>query len=58
MANRIKTPCAKRTARKCKSARKSCKYVKTDKRSYCRKRKNRGTRKTEKKTKMTNMLFA
>ena len=45
MARSIKTPCRGRKISKCKSAKKSCSYVKTQKRRFCRKRKNATRRK-------------
>ena len=40
MANRLKSPCKKRTYRKCKQAPRSCNYTKhTKRRAHCRKRK-------------------
>lgn len=41
MAARLKTPCKRRTMRKCKSARRSCKVASGSKRTYCRTAKNR-----------------
>lgn len=32
--------CRKRTAKKCKSAKKSCSYARGSQRSFCRKRRN------------------
>ena len=44
MASRVtnlKYPCRKRTVRRCKWAKKSCRVVDTAKRTYCRKTRNR-----------------
>lgn len=38
---KLKTPCKRRTIRKCKSARKSCKIARGSQRTYCRTAKNR-----------------
>ena len=38
---KIKTPCKKRTMRKCKDARKSCKFASGPMRRFCRTAKNR-----------------
>lgn len=45
VGRKIKTPCKKRSVSKCKSAKKSCKYVCGSKRKYCRTRKNRSSKK-------------
>ena len=38
---KLKTPCKKRTLRKCKSADKSCEVASGKKRTFCRTRRNR-----------------
>ena len=40
MAQTLKTPCKKRTIKRCSVAPKSCKYVSGMKRKYCRKSRN------------------
>lgn len=49
MAQKLLTPCKKRTRRRCLTARKSCKYASGTKRKYCRK--SRNVRKSRRTTK-------
>ena len=56
MAQKLKTPCKKRTIKRCSVAPKSCKYVSGLKRKYCRK--SRNTMKKHPKKSVTELYKA